>query len=89
MVRLFTKTKMKRKSKKSVLIVIFMSALLQGVYASVTDAEVSRALMALKGMEYGMTEQQAVETVRRCPEQRKRPRHECTGTVLHERHVRR
>lgn len=64
MVRLFTKTKMKRKSKKSVLIVIFMSALLQGVYASVTDAEVSRALMALKGMEYGMTEQQAVETVR-------------------------
>ena len=55
---------MKRKTQRTLLLVILMSAVIHGMYASVTDAEVSRALMALKGMEYGMTEQQAVETVR-------------------------
>lgn len=64
MVGLFIKTKMKRKTQRTLLLVILMSAVIHGMYASVTDAEVSRALMALKGMEYGMTKQQAVETVK-------------------------
>lgn len=64
MVGLFTKIKMKRETRTHVFFIIFMSAVFHGVYASVTDAELSRALMALKGLEYGMTEQLAVETVR-------------------------
>ena len=48
MVGLFIKKEMKRKAQRTLLLVILMSAVIHGMYASVTDAEVSRALMALK-----------------------------------------
>ncbi len=54
----------KTKTKAFAIIMIFMSVLLNGMYASVTDADVSHALRALKGQEFGMTEQQAVDVVK-------------------------
>ena len=52
------------KTKAFAFIMIFMSVLLNGMYASVTDADVSHALRTLKGQEFGMTEQQAVDVVK-------------------------
>lgn len=54
----------KTKTKVSAFILIFMSVLLNGMYASVTDSDVSHALSTLKGLEYGMSEQQAIEVIK-------------------------